>query len=186
MYGATNSWNFAVAAVENTSTALPRAPRAAQTHVKAVGVAQVVTQPLREPSLIASTQISMRPLPPAVRCCSPLDRTVNEPSSMYQMARASGVSALRYSSGEELLAVAEVDRTLQLGQLGQRGEVDETCALGVLGAECLMLPSSAVFHSRYSTCLAPCPSRNRTPLRSRRFGDRFPSPISEPSTTWNC
>jgi hypothetical protein len=42
--------------------------------------------------------MAMRPLPPIVRCCNPFDRTVNEPSSMYQIASASGVSAFRYSS----------------------------------------------------------------------------------------
>ena len=68
-----------------------------------MGVTQVVTQTVREPSLIASTQISIRPLPPAVRACTPLERRVNEPSSMYQTASASGVSALRYSSENTFL-----------------------------------------------------------------------------------
>jgi len=44
------------------------------------------------------------------------------------------------------------------------------------------LPSCATFQSRYADCLAPWPNRNREPDRSRRFGDRFPSPISAPST----
>ena len=37
-----------------------------------------------------------------------------------------------------------------------------------------MLPISAVFHSRYSACLAPCPSRNRAPLRSSPVGRQVP------------
>ena len=44
---------------------------------------------------MASTQISDRPLPPAVRSCRPFERTVNDPSSMYQTASDSGVSCLR-------------------------------------------------------------------------------------------
>ena len=68
MYGATSSWNFAVAVVENNSTALPAEPDWRRRHIQAVGIAQVVAQP--HPAylqLMASTQISMRPLPPAVR-----------------------------------------------------------------------------------------------------------------------
>ena len=74
----------------------------------------------------------MRPLPPAVRSCSPLDRMVNEPSSMYQMAKRQRCERLQVLLGEELLAFTQVDRTLQLGQLRQRREVDKPCALGVL------------------------------------------------------
>ena len=45
--------------------------------------------------VIASTQISMRPLPPSVRACTPFDRRLKHPSSMYQTASDSGVSSLK-------------------------------------------------------------------------------------------
>ena len=55
------------------------------------------TRRSREPGDIASTQISIRPVPPAVRSCTPFERTVKLPSSMYQTASASGVRLFRYS-----------------------------------------------------------------------------------------
>ena len=45
--------------------------------------------------LIASTQMSTRPVPPRVRRWTPADRTVNPPSSMYHTASANGVNAFR-------------------------------------------------------------------------------------------
>ncbi len=68
---------------------------------------------------------------------------------MNQIASASGVSALRYSSVRVFLPVTEVDGALQLGELGQRGEVGEvrTPLIGP-AAQRGMLPSSDTFQSR--------------------------------------
>ena len=60
------------------------------------------TSRVRVPSVIASTQISDRPLPPFVRSWRPFARGLNEPSSWYQMASDSGVSAFRKSSLKNL------------------------------------------------------------------------------------
>ena len=45
MKGATVSWNFADALVENTNTALPAVPASTQTHIQPVGIAEVVAEP---------------------------------------------------------------------------------------------------------------------------------------------
>ena len=60
-----------------------------------MGVAEVLASRSRDPELMASTQISIRPVPPLVRSWTPLERTVKQPSSMYQIAKASGLRLLR-------------------------------------------------------------------------------------------
>jgi len=115
-----------------------------------------------------------------------LERSVKEPSSMYHTARASG-ERLEVVPAQVLLTVAEVDRPAQLVQLRQRGEVGEDRAPAVDrrgNARCC--PAARPSSRGRPAWRAPWPRRNRTPARSRRLGERLPSPISEPRTTCHC
>ena len=149
-------------------------------------VAQVTAQPLARPfghRLDADLDTTATTFGALLQPLGPHGETaiVHVPDGKGQRGQR-----LQVVLGEELLAVAEVHRTLQLAEFRQRGEVDEFRGLVVLSRRVPDVAQQLGLPVRYSSCLAPWPSRNRTPLRSRRFGDRFPSPISDPSTTWNC
>ena len=104
-------WSLAGRRRRELQHRLLRAPRWRSLHVEAARVAQVLGEPVaRTARLIASTQISARPLPPAVRSCRPLDRTREDAVVHVPDGERQRRQRLEVVLGEELLAVAEVDR----------------------------------------------------------------------------
>ena len=132
-------------------TALAGAPRGRQPRLQTESVAQVLLQPApRLPSLMRlDADLDAARASGGAAPGRPLERTVKQPSSMYQTASASGVSALRYSQDRCFLPSPRVDRVAQLGQLRQRGEVDWTRRRrGGCCVVCWMLPKRDAFQSR--------------------------------------
>ena len=150
--------------------------------------ARCSTSRSREPSLIASTQISDRPLPSRVRSCTPLARTLERAVVHVPDRQRQRRQRLEVVPRQVLLAVAQVDRLTQLGQLGQRGEVDERRALGVRAAATARCCRTATPSSRGSR-----PASRRDPCGTGCPGCRgcgsataLPSPMSPPRTTCHC
>ena len=144
--------------------------------------ARYAARRVRVSGSIASIQISRRPLPSLVRACRPLARSVKPPSSMYQMASESGVSCLRYSSLEDLLA-ADVDGFAKLGELRQRLHVVEHRALVLVdrrNAEVREQRCLPIAVRRPASRRAPSGSACRDP---RESGESAPSPMRPPRST---
>ena len=91
--GAMSAWSFAVSSFEKTRTALPA--RSMSFGVIPHVSRRYSTSLVRVVGCMACTQMSDRPLPSRVRSWRPFARSANVPSSMYQIARESGVNCLR-------------------------------------------------------------------------------------------